>query len=179
MKTLEDLFRDSLADIYDAENRLVIALPKIIKIATHDELKETLQIHCQETEGHVDKLETVFQVFDRKAKRKKCEAIVGLLSECAEIAEENRGSPTINAAIIGAVQKIEHYEIATYGCLRTWAELLGNEDATTLLQEVLDQEKAADKALTEIAVSICNPAAKTETDEEPEEIGVSRGYAKR
>jgi len=160
MKTLESLFFDELADMYDAEHRLVKALPKMAKAATHDELKAAFRAHLVETAGHVKKVEQVFQAFGKEPKSTKCEATVGLLKEADEIAEDNEGSPTINAALISAAQKVEHYEIASYGCLRTWAELLGNTKAAKLLSEILVQEKSADETLTLLAVKTCNPAAE-------------------
>jgi len=177
MKTLENLFLDELADMYDAENRLVQALPKMAKAATHEELSDAFESHLSETEGHVKKLEKVFKAFGKTAKGKKCEAIVGLLKEGDEIAEENSDSPTINAALISAAQKVEHYEIASYGCLREWAEQLGNEEAVNLLQEILDEEKAADETLTELARERCNEAAQgndSNGDESEEESRTNR-----
>lgn len=160
MKTLESLFFDEVADMYDAEHRLVKALPKMAGAATHDELKAAFKAHLVETEGHVKMVEQVFQAFGKEPRSAKCDATVGLLKEADEIAEDNEGSPTINAALISAAQKVEHYEIASYGCLRTWAELLGNKKAVKLLSEVLVQEKAADETLTLLAVKTCNPAAE-------------------
>jgi ferritin-like metal-binding protein YciE len=151
MKTLKDLFLDELADMYDAEHRIVKALPKMAKAATSFDLKEAIQSHLKETQGHVTKLEQVFQTFDEKAKGKKCEATVGLLAEGDEIAAEFKGSSAINAALIAAAQKVEHYEMASYGCLQEWAGLLGNQEAAGLLQEILEQEKAANETLTDLA----------------------------
>src|ERR1700691_4360197 len=148
MKTLKALFLNELADMYDAERRIVKALPKMAKAATCDNLKKAILAHLKETEGHVTKLEQVFQSFDQKAKGKTCEATVGLLKEGDEIAADFKGSPAINAALISAAQKVEHYETASYGCLHEWAELLGNTKAAQLLQEILDQEKAANEILT-------------------------------
>jgi ferritin-like metal-binding protein YciE len=158
MKTLRELFLAELADMYDAEHRITKALPKLVKAATNEELKQALQSHLEETEGHVIKLEQVFAAFGEKPKAKKCEATVGLLKEGDEIASENKGSSTINAAIISAGQKVEHYEIASYGCLREWASLLNNQEAVELIQEILDQEKHADQKLGELA-SNCNQEA--------------------
>ena len=159
MKTLEDLFLDELADMYDAENRLVKALPKMAKAATDGALREAFQAHLSETEGHVEKVEEIFAACDVRAKGKKCEAIVGLLEEGDDIASENKGSPTINAALISAAQKVEHYEIASYGTLCEWAKLLNNSEATELLGEILEEEKAADAALTNLARSRSNESA--------------------
>jgi len=165
MKNLETLFLDELADMYDAEHRLIKALPKMAKAATDKALKNAFEAHLLETEGHVTKLELVFQAFDRPAKGKKCEATVGLLKEGDEIAEKNKGYPTINSALISAAQKVEHYEIASYGCLRAWAELLGNPKAAKLLSAILEQEKAADEKLTLIAMETCNPAAEDKSEQ--------------
>jgi len=121
MKSLKDLFMDELVDMYDAEHRIVKALPKLARAATCEKLKKALLSHFEETKGHVTKLEKVFQSFGEKPKGKKCEATVGLLKEGDEIAAENKGEATINAALISAGQKVEHYETASYGCLHEWA----------------------------------------------------------
>ena len=158
-KTLKDLFLGELADMYDAEKRIVKALPKMAKAATCPDLKEAMEKHLQETQGHVKKLEQVFQLFGEKAAGQTCEATKGLLEEGDEIAAEFKGSPAINAALIAAAQKVEHYEIASYGCLHEWAGLLGNEEAAELLEEILDEEKAADVGLTTLAVDQNNEEA--------------------
>ena len=164
MKTLKDLFLDSLADIYYAEQQLVRALPKMAKAATDDQLQEAFESHLQETEGHVTKVESVFAEFDQKARSKKCPAIVGLVEEADKMASENKHSPTIDAALIAAAQKVEHYEIATYGSLKEWAGILGEDVAADILEEILEQEKAADATLTELARSHCNAAAHEQGD---------------
>jgi len=166
MKTLQDLFLEELADMFDAENRLTKALPKMAKAATHDELREAFESHFEETEGHVRKVEQVFEAFGKTAKSKKCEAMTGLLEEGDEIASDNKGEPTINAALISAAQKVEHYEIASYGCLREWAEQLGNDTAARLLQEILDEEKATDSKLSDLARECCNISAQEGDEEE-------------
>jgi ferritin-like metal-binding protein YciE len=165
MKTLEDLFLDSLADMYYAENQLTKALPRMAKTATHENLRAAFETHLTETEGHIQKLEQVFEVFGKKTKTKKCPAILGIIKEADEIASENKKSPTINAALIFAGQKAEHYEIASYGGLRDWAKLLGNEDAAGILDEILDEEKAADAKLSELAEEYCNESAKNGAEE--------------
>ena len=171
MKTLKDLFLEELADIYDAERRIVKALPKLAKAATCPDLKEAILSHLSETEGHVKKLEQVFQSFGEKAKGKTCEATVGLLEEGDEIAADFKGSPAINAALIAAAQKVEHYEMASYGCLHEWAGVLGNKEAAGLLHEIFEEEKAADEALTELARASSNEEALGESDEkEPNEV---------
>ena len=159
MKTLKDLFMDELADMYDAEKRLVKALPKMVKAATSADLKAAIQSHLKQTEGHVTKLEKVFKCFNARAKGKTCEATVGLLKEGDEIAADFKGSPAINAAIISAAQKVEHYEIASYGCLHEWAGLLGKPDAAAILETILNEEKTADEGLTKLARSASNQQA--------------------
>ncbi len=166
MKTLKDLFLDELADIYDAEQRIVKALPKMAKVATCPDLKAAIQSHLKESEGHVKKLEQVFQCFGEKAKGETCEATKGLLEEGDQIAAEFKDSPAINAALIAAAQKVEHYEIASYGCLYEWAGVLGNQRAATILQSILDEEKAANEALTELARASSNEEALGDSDDE-------------
>jgi ferritin-like metal-binding protein YciE len=165
MKTLKNLFLDELADMYDAEHRIIKALPKLAKAATCEKLKAAFLSHLEETKGQVNKLEKVFQSFGEKAKGKKCEATVGLLKEGDEIAAENKGEPTINAALISAGQKVEHYEMASYGCLHAWAGLLGNQKAAGLLEEILEEEKAANGTLNELALASSNEEAMCESDE--------------
>jgi len=165
MKTLKKLFLDELADMYDAERRILKALPKMSKAATCQDLKAAIQSHLRETEGHVRKLEQVFQSFGEKAKGQTCEATVGLLEEGDEIAADFKGSPAINAALISAAQKVEHYEMASYGCLQEWAGLLGNDRAAGLLEQILDEEKAANETLTDLARSSSNQEALGESDD--------------
>jgi ferritin-like metal-binding protein YciE len=165
MKTLKDLFLQELSDMYDSEQRIVKALPDLIEATTCSELKAALQSHLQETEGHVDKLERVFAAFGEKAKSTKCPAMVGILDEGDDLVSKNKKSPSLNAAIICAGQKVEHYEIATYGCLLSWAETLGNNEAAEILEEILDEEKAADRKLNDLA---------TEKNEEAMEEAVEK-----
>ena len=179
MKTLQDLFLDELADIYDAENRLARALPKMAKAATHEELRGAFESHLEETKEQAEKVERVFECFGERAKAMKCEAIVGLLKEADEIAADNKGEPTINAALISAAQKVEHYEIASYGCLREWAEQLGNNKAAQILEEILDEEKAADVKLTELARECCNDAAEDGDTDDGKQSGLRRGVRPR
>lgn len=176
MKTLKDLFLDSLADMYYAEKQLTKALPKMAKAATHEHLRAAFEEHLTETEGHVQKLEQVFEAFGVEPKSKKCHAILGIISEADEIASENKKSPTINAALIYAGQKAEHYEIASYGGLRDWAKLLGNEDAANILDQILDEEKAADAKLTALAEGDCNESAQSG---DTEEHAAAKGRAPR
>ena len=152
MKTLKDLFLAQVGDMYDAERRIVKALPKLAKAATCEKLKAALLEHLKETEGHVTKLEQVFKSLDQKAKGKTCKTTVALLEEGGDIAVEFKGSPALNAALISAAQKVEHHEIASYGALHEWAELLGNSKAASLLEEILGEEKAANATLTKLAL---------------------------
>jgi len=159
MKTLKDLFLAQIGDMYDAERRIVKALPKLVKAATCEKLKSALQVHLKETEGHVTKLEQVFKSLDQKAKGKTCKTTVALLEEGGDIVAEFKGSPALNAALISAAQKVEHHEIAAYGALHEWAGLLGNQKAAGLLEEILGEEKAANATLTELALTGSDKAA--------------------
>jgi len=166
MRTLKDLFFDELADRYDSEKRLVIAMPKMIKNATSARLQKLIEGHLMETERQVVKLERVFKLFGVKPALNKCEATIGLLTEGAEVMSDNKGWPVLNAGIISVAQKIEHYEIASYGCLREWAMLLGNKPASALLKEILGEEKAANEALVELARANCNIEALEACDDD-------------
>ena len=163
MKTLKDLFLNQLADIYDAEQRIDKALTKLAKSATCTELKAALDFHSQESASQVRKLVAVFQCFDTKPKAQRCEAAVGMLKEAGGIVTSFKRSPAINAALIAAAQKVEHYEIASYGCLHEWAQLLNNQRAVDLLQEILDQEKAVNNQLTQLARNSSNVEALGES----------------
>ena len=151
MKTLLDLFEDELQDIYDAEQRIVKALPTMAEAATCQELKAAFHKHLVETKGQIIKLRDVFECFGWDPEAKTCEATVGLLDEGEEIAEAFAGSPAINAALIAAAQKVEHYEIASYGCLHEWALVLENNEAAALLLEILEEETATNEALTQLS----------------------------
>ena len=164
MNTLKELFLDELADMYDAEHRLTKALPKMIKAATCPDLQTALQHHLQETESQAERLERVFATFQEKPRWKKCPAIVGLIDEAEALASEHKKSPALNAAVISAGQKIEHYEIASYGCLRAWAQLLGNQEAMDLIEGILDEEKGADRTL--------NVLSEEKNEEALQEVGV-------
>lgn len=153
-QTLETLFQQELQDIYDAENRLVKALPKMAKAATTPELQQAFDEHLQVTKGHVERLQQVFELFGFPAKGKTCAAMKGLVEEGEEVISEMGGSTLGDAAIIGAAQRVEHYEMAAYGTVRAMAEQLGNSEAADLLQQTLDEEKEADEKLTEIASQV-------------------------
>jgi ferritin-like metal-binding protein YciE len=162
---LNELFLDELKDIYWAEKNLAKALPKMAKAATSDELRTAIENHLAETENHVTRLEQVFKSIDEKAVAVKCEAMAGLLKEGDEIVEETEdGSMTRDAGIISAAQKIEHYEIASYGTLKTLAGVLGYDDAVELLEATLQEEKNADSKLTDIAEGRINQSAKSEKE---------------
>lgn len=152
-KTLDDLFLDTLKDIYFAEKQLLKALPKMAKAAQDQTLADGFLTHAEETEGHVDRLEQIFQLLDKPARGKTCDAILGILEEGKSIMEEFKDTIALDAGLISAGQAAEHYEIARYGTLRTWAQQLGYTDAVKLLDQTLSEEKATDKKLTELAMS--------------------------
>jgi len=161
-KQLDELFHDTLKDIYYAEKKILSALPKMAKAAQNEDLRAAFEKHKTETEGQIDRLEQVFQLIEEKPQGKKCAAIEGILEEGQEIIKEYKGSPALDAGLVSAAQAVEHYEIARYGTLRTWAEELGLNQAMKLLQQTLDQEEAIDRALTEIAESVVNQEAQAE-----------------
>jgi ferritin-like metal-binding protein YciE len=159
LDTLKKLYVEELRDVYNAEQQLVKALPKMAKGASSDDLREAIESHLEETKGHVERLEQIFEALDESAKGKTCQAMKGLIEEGSEILDEKGEDSVLDAGIIAAAQKVEHYEIATYGTLRTWADLLNEEEAAELLQETLDEEGAADEKLNELAEEIVNPEA--------------------
>lgn len=161
MDTLNDLFIDELRDILSAEKQLVEALPKMAKAASSDELRNGFETHLKETEQHVERLKQVFESIGQTARAKTCEAMKGLVEEGSEIIEKDADPDVKDAALIAAAQKVEHYEIATYGTLATWAKLLGQKQALKLLLQTLEEEKATDQKLTEVAESMVNQAAAT------------------
>jgi ferritin-like metal-binding protein YciE len=169
LETLQELYLEELQDIYDAEKQLVKALPKMAKTAKNEELKAAFEQHLEQTEEHVSRLERVFEELGEKPKGKKCKAMQGLIEEGKEMMQEDASEEVMDAALISAAQKVEHYEIATYGTLRTYAEMLGFDDQADILQETLDEEKDTDENLTELAVSCVNLEAEGEEDEEEEE----------
>jgi ferritin-like metal-binding protein YciE len=159
-KKLDELFHDTLKDIYFAEKKILAALPKMAKAAQSEELRAAFEKHHGETEGQVERLEQVFATIDKKPQGKTCAAIVGITDEGAEIMQEYKGSPALDAGLLAAAQAVEHYEISRYGTLIAWAEELGLDDAVPLLQETLDEEEATDDALTEIAKTAINQQAE-------------------
>ena len=158
-RTLKDLFQMELMDMYDAEHRIIRGLERLAKTAQADDVRDAFRNHLQETQSDLEKIEQIFTSFGLKPRAKKCEGIVGVLEESDEIASDFKRSQACDAALISAAQKVEHYEIATYGCLQEWAELLGNDEAATLLQEILENEKSANETLTELARSSSNEQA--------------------
>jgi ferritin-like metal-binding protein YciE len=159
-KKLDELFHDTLKDIYFAEKKILTTLPKMTKAAQDDDLKAAFEKHRAETEGHVERLEKVFAMIEEKPQGKTCAAIVGITDEGAEIMEEYEGSPALDAGLVAAAQAVEHYEISRYGTLRMWAEELGLDEAVELLEATLDEEKAADEALTQLAETVVNQKAE-------------------
>lgn len=175
METLQELYLEQLRDIYDAENQLVKALPKMAKTATNDELKAAFEQHLEQTQEQIARLERIFEELGEKSKGHKCEAMKGLIEEGKNMMEEDAAKDVMDAGLICAAQKIEHYEIATYGCLRTYAEVLGFDDQADLLQETLDEEKDTDENLTELAVTCINLDAEDGDEEEEEEVKEANG----
>lgn len=163
---LEDLLKHGLQDMYYAEGKIQKALPKMIKAAQDDELKSGLEKHLEETGQQLTKLEEAFELLGEKAKGEKCDAIEGILKEGDSLLQDFGGTQTGDAAIIFSCQAVEHYEIARYGSLRAYAELLGMDDVAQLMSEILDQEEAADELLSEIAEDRANPMAAGEDDED-------------
>jgi ferritin-like metal-binding protein YciE len=177
--TLHDAFIDELRDTYDAERQLTKALPKLAKAATSDELREAFTSHLEETQGHIDRLERVFEALDEKVRGKHCEGIAGIIEEGNAITQEDFDELTMDACLIAAGQRAEHYEMAAYGTLVAWARAMEHDEVADLLQQTLDEEKAADQKLSALAEGGINQEAATaahpgtsdeeEDDEETEE----------
>lgn len=161
-KQLDALFHDTLKDIYFAEKKILTALPKMAKAAQNEDLKAAFEKHEAETEEQVVRLEKVFKLMGVKPQGKTCQAIMGIIEEGQEIIKEYKGSPALDAGLLSAAQAVEHYEIARYGTLCTWAEELGMSEAAELLEETLEEEKATDEALTELAEECVNQEAEAE-----------------
>jgi ferritin-like metal-binding protein YciE len=159
-KQLDELFHDTLKDIYFAEKKILATLPKMEKAAHASELKKAFAKHRTETEGHVSRLEKVFEAIGKKPQGKTCNAIVGITDEGAEIMKEYKGSPALDAGLLAAAQAVEHYEISRYGTMKTWAQELGLTEAVRLLDQTLREEEKTDETLTRIAETIVNQEAK-------------------
>jgi ferritin-like metal-binding protein YciE len=159
-KHLDELFHDTLKDIYFAEKKILATLPKMAKAARSPDLQKAFEKHRGETEGHVARLEKVFGTIDKKPQVKTCDAIVGITAEGAEIMKEYKGSPALDAGLLAAAQAVEHYEMSRYGTLKTWAQELGLNDVVRLLDQTLEEEKKTDAALTKIAETVVNQQAE-------------------
>jgi ferritin-like metal-binding protein YciE len=157
---LHELFLEELADVYNAETQITKALPKMAKAAESDELRQAFEEHLQQTEEQISRLDQVFESLGETMKRKTCKGMQGLIEEGKEVMEEQKGSPAIDAALIAAAQKVEHYEIATYGTLCAWAEQMGHQEALELLKQNIDEEETTDERLTELAESLANQRAE-------------------
>jgi len=169
LDTLKTLYTNELRDLYNAEGQLLKALPKMAKAASSEELKDAFEKHLEQTKSHVERLEEVFEDIGEKPKGKTCRAMKGLIEEGSEILQEDGEESVIDAGIIVAAQKVEHYEIAGYGSVRTFAQLLGKDSSAELLQTTLDEESEANELLNKLAEDIVNPEALME----PEMAGAS------
>lgn len=158
-KTLDDLFYDTLKDIYYAERQILKALPKMARGAQSAELKAAFEKHKEQTQGQVERLQKVFEIIGKRAQGKTCEAIEGIIAEGEEVMEEFKGTAALDAGLISAAQAVEHYEISRYGTLKTWAQTLGYKDAVKLLDETLQEEGQTDEELTKLAVANSNKKA--------------------
>ncbi|HLZ01702.1 MAG TPA: ferritin-like domain-containing protein [Bradyrhizobium sp.] len=159
-KKLEDLFHNTLKDVYFAEKKILATLPKMAKAVNSAELKKAFEKHHGETEGHVTRLEQVFDIIDKKPQTKTCDAIMGIVKEGEEITDEYKGSPALDAGLLAVAQAVEHYEISRYGTLKTWAKELGHSDAAKLLDATLGEEKKTDAALSALADTVVNQEAE-------------------
>ena len=164
LDTLQKLYTEELRDLYNAENQLLKALPKMAKAASSEELKGAFEKHLEQTKGHVERLEQVFKELDESPKGKTCRAMKGLIQEGSELLEQDGDESVRDAGIIVAAQKVEHYEIAGYGSARTFAHLLGRNKAAELLQSTLDEESETDELLTRLAESVINPEAVRDSE---------------
>jgi ferritin-like metal-binding protein YciE len=158
-KNLDKLFYDTLKDVYYAERKILKALPKMARGAESGDLQDALKKHADETQTHVERLQQVFELCGKRAQGKTCDAIEGLLAEGESILEEFKGEPALDAGIISSAQAVEHYEIARYGTLKRWAEMLGHADAAKLLDMTLQEESNTDRGLTKLANRRANPKA--------------------
>ena len=178
--TLHDAFIDELRDAYDAEKQLTKALPKMAKAASSPELRDAFKVHLEETRGQVERLEEVFASLDEKVKGKHCDGIAGIIEEGKSVMEEDFDDVTMDACLIAGAQRAEHYEMAAYGTLVAWARAMGHEEAAVLLQETLDEERAADEKLSSLAEGGINQdAAEAAHPEEEEEEEIALPAAAR
>jgi ferritin-like metal-binding protein YciE len=177
--TLHDAFVDELRDLYDAEKQLTKALPKLAKASTSEQLREAFESHLEETRGHIERLEQVFESLDEKVRGKHCDGIAGIIEEGKSIMEEELDEAAMDACLIAAGQRAEHYEIGAYGTVIAWAKAMGHDEAVSLLTENLNEEKAADKKLTSLAEGGINQQAadaahRDHGDDERDLVGVSK-----
>jgi len=179
--TLHDAFLDELRDSYDAEKQLTKALAKLAKAASSPRLRQAFESHLKETEGHIERLEQVFGSLDEKVRGKHCDGIAGIIEEGKSIMEEDFDDTTMDACLIAAGQRAEHYEMAAYGTLISWAQAMGHSEAAKLLQQTLDEEKAADKKLSGLAEGGINQSAAdaTHPDEEQEAVGAGTSTGRK
>jgi ferritin-like metal-binding protein YciE len=177
LASLHDLFIEQLQDLYDAEQRLMEALPKMAKAANNDDLAQAFETHLEQTEGHVERLEQVFKSIDEKAKRKTCHGIMGLIQEGEEFVKGKDMEPAVqDAGLIAAAQRVEHYEIAGYGCAVAFARTMGHDEAVKLLEETKNEEVDTDQSLTELAEKDVNLAAH---ELDPEEMQDKKKHGKK
>jgi len=162
-ETLNDLMLDELQDVYDAEHQITKALPKMIEVASSMDLKQAFQLHLEQTEGQILRLEQVFELMGEEAKRKPCKAMKGLLAEGEDLIKDHDASVLLDAGLIGSAQRVEHYEIAAYGTICAYAEALGEQEIAGLLQQTLDEEKQTDQSLSELSVPINQQSAQEAT----------------
>jgi ferritin-like metal-binding protein YciE len=177
--SLQELYVEQLRDLYNAENQLVKALPKMAKAAQSEALRQGFEHHLEQTKGHVDRLEHIFSAMDESPKGKKCAGMEGLVEEGEEVIKEQSSSDALDAGLIASAQRVEHYEIAAYGAVRSFAELLGENDAVELLQQTLEEEKETDERLTELSKEVNSQALNAassgeETEGTEREEGTSR-----
>ena len=180
--TLHDAFIDELRDTYDAEKQLTKALPKLAKAASNAKLRAAFETHLDETQGHVERLEQVFESLEEKVRGKHCEGIAGIIDEGRSIMEEDFDETTMDACLIAAGQRAEHYEMAAYGTLVAWAQAMGHSEAARLLQQTLDEEKAADKKLSGLAEGGINQSAADAAhpaEEKEEPVGAGAGGGRK
>ena len=178
-ESFKKLYFDELKDLYSAENQLVKALPKMAKAASSEDLREGFEEHLEQTKGQVQRLETIFQSLNQSPKGKKCVAMEGLVKEGSEVVQEDLEDAVLDAALIGAAQRVEHYEIAAYGTVCEFARILGETEHASLLQETLDEEKRTDEKLTKLAKEINAQANETQSPKEQDEAKASRKTPKR
>jgi ferritin-like metal-binding protein YciE len=178
LETLKDLYIEELRDMYDAEHQILKALPKMAKAASADGLREAFEEHEEVTQGQVDRLDQIFDRLGIKAKGRKCKAMDGLIEESKELMSEESSEEVLDAGLIASANRIEHYEMAVYGTLRTYAEQLGFDEDAELLQETLDEEKEADQKLTELAKECVNLEAEEGEEEEEEQEGENSKHAR-